>query len=148
MGCNTNNYAGILLYNSLFALALKLLPVPPPTRFGRNSSSIIDLTILNNFHYTYNIGSISELSSDPNPILLNFNITPLIPTLIENNDDLEKSVATLTTSTLSTYNSASKPINNKNTYFLPPHQASHHSTQPTQEKLAKISRPLLQTPLQ
>ncbi|GIY90117.1 hypothetical protein CEXT_154201 [Caerostris extrusa] len=64
----------------LSALVLRSLhPLPPPDtcildkRFA-NSSSVIDLTILNNFHYTYDIASISELSSDHNPVLLNFNV--------------------------------------------------------------------------
>ncbi|GIY98229.1 hypothetical protein CEXT_74091 [Caerostris extrusa] len=105
----------------------------------------IDLIILNNFHYTYNIASISELSSDHNPILLNFNVDYInrknSKSLLTGNSSNLISLRSLHCSLLqlkimmnwenlltllllisnsNTYNSASKPINNKNTYFLPP----------------------------
>ncbi|GFS51035.1 hypothetical protein TNCV_3277611 [Trichonephila clavipes] len=46
-----------------------------PTRYGYNSSNTLDFAIISNFNYPYNIVSINDLSSDHNPVMLNFNIT-------------------------------------------------------------------------
>ncbi|GBM44446.1 hypothetical protein AVEN_187786-1 [Araneus ventricosus] len=52
---------------------------PPPTRFGDNSASIIDLAIAKTFLFPYKIHSLPELSSDHNPVLLNFFLNYSIP---------------------------------------------------------------------
>ncbi|GFX33024.1 hypothetical protein TNCV_3812931 [Trichonephila clavipes] len=55
-----------------------------PTRYGYNSSNTLDFAIISNFNYPYNIVSINDLSSDHNPVMLNFNIaTPSIKIILE-----------------------------------------------------------------
>ncbi|GIX77129.1 putative RNA-directed DNA polymerase from transposon X-element [Caerostris extrusa] len=70
----SNSYTGINLLNFSVRTGFEIIAPSTPTRYGLNFSSVGDLTILNNFHYTYDITSISELSSDHNPVLLNFNV--------------------------------------------------------------------------
>ncbi|GFY34143.1 probable RNA-directed DNA polymerase from transposon X-element [Trichonephila clavipes] len=47
-------------------------PPPTPTRFGIASATIIDYALIKNLNWPCNIDSISELSSDHNPIKLHF----------------------------------------------------------------------------
>ncbi|GIY48599.1 RNA-directed DNA polymerase from mobile element jockey [Caerostris extrusa] len=121
-GSHTNSYTVINLLNFSVRTGFEIIAPSTPTRYGLNSSSVIDPTILNNFHCTYDITSISELSSYHNPVLLNFNvnyitlniplkfpptgkplpnsflqITPLFPSNIDNSNDLETAVDNLTT---------------------------------------------------
>ncbi|GFX93009.1 transposable element Tcb2 transposase [Trichonephila clavipes] len=42
-------------------------------RFGHNSANTIDIALIKNFYYLFTIGSIDDLSSDRNPVFLNFN---------------------------------------------------------------------------
>ncbi|GBN83100.1 hypothetical protein AVEN_186324-1 [Araneus ventricosus] len=69
--------------NSIKAFALQagleILAPSTPTRFGTNSANTIDFAIVKNFLYPYEIHSISELSSDHNPITLNFFLQYSIP---------------------------------------------------------------------
>ncbi|GFW57831.1 RNA-directed DNA polymerase from mobile element jockey [Trichonephila clavipes] len=44
-----------------------------PTRFGHNSANTIDIALIKNFYYPFTINSIDDLSSDHNPVFLNFN---------------------------------------------------------------------------
>ncbi|GFY55268.1 putative RNA-directed DNA polymerase from transposon X-element [Trichonephila inaurata madagascariensis] len=45
-----------------------------PTRFGINSSNTLDFAIIRNFYYPFTINSLNDLSSDHNPVLLNFTL--------------------------------------------------------------------------
>ncbi|GBN06449.1 putative RNA-directed DNA polymerase from transposon X-element [Araneus ventricosus] len=54
------------------AAGLDIIAPPSPTRYGHNSATIIDLALIKNFLYPYDITSIPEMSSDHNPIILNF----------------------------------------------------------------------------
>ncbi|GBN23187.1 hypothetical protein AVEN_29650-1 [Araneus ventricosus] len=51
---------------------LDIIAPPTPTRYGQHSASFIDLAVTKNFLYPYNITSVPELSSDRNPVILNF----------------------------------------------------------------------------
>ncbi|GFV37966.1 hypothetical protein TNCV_2663791 [Trichonephila clavipes] len=44
-----------------------------PTRFGHNSANTIDIALIKIFYYPFTINSIDDLSSDHNPVFLNFN---------------------------------------------------------------------------
>ncbi|GFX11749.1 hypothetical protein TNCV_4340941 [Trichonephila clavipes] len=50
-----------------------------PTRYGPNSSNTLDIALISNFNFPYDITSISDLSSDPNPVLLNFSLCNITP---------------------------------------------------------------------
>ncbi|GFT72189.1 RNA-directed DNA polymerase from mobile element jockey, partial [Trichonephila clavipes] len=59
-----------LQQNRLF---LPTIDFPPtPTRFGHNSANTIDIALIKNFYYPFTINSIDDLSSDHNPVFLNF----------------------------------------------------------------------------
>ncbi|GFU23487.1 hypothetical protein TNCV_4963721 [Trichonephila clavipes] len=45
-----------------------------PTRFGINTSNTLDIALIRNFYYPYSINSLHDLSSDHNPVLLNFTL--------------------------------------------------------------------------
>ncbi|GFW78886.1 RNA-directed DNA polymerase from mobile element jockey [Trichonephila clavipes] len=46
---------------------------PTPTSFGHNSANTMDIALIKNFYYPFPINSIDDLSSDHNPVFLNFN---------------------------------------------------------------------------
>ncbi|GFU37017.1 putative RNA-directed DNA polymerase from transposon X-element [Trichonephila clavipes] len=110
-----------------------------PTRYGYNSSNTLDFAIISNFNYPYNIISINDLSSDHNPVMLNFNITTPIHkdnpraittcwsafrknlkneiklfdyAKINNESTLEEKLAKFADAVSSAHNLASKPIKN------------------------------------
>ncbi|GFT78446.1 RNA-directed DNA polymerase from mobile element jockey [Trichonephila clavipes] len=64
-------------------LNLNIAYPPTPTRFGYNSANTIDIALIKNFYYPFTINSIDDLSSDHNPVFLNFSfklaIEPLTP---------------------------------------------------------------------
>ncbi|GFS61068.1 RNA-directed DNA polymerase from mobile element jockey [Trichonephila clavipes] len=119
-----------------------------PTRYGYNSSNTLDFAIISNFNYPYNIVSINDLSSDHNPVMLNFNIaTPIhkdnpraITTCwsafrknlkneiklfdyakINSESTLEEKVAKFADAVSSAHNLASKPIKNTRHSYTPQH---------------------------
>ncbi|GIX98306.1 hypothetical protein CEXT_362751 [Caerostris extrusa] len=63
-GCKKNNPIGTHLWTHSLNSGTNIIAPPTPTRFGTNSSSTIDLTLVNNFHFQHTIRSISELASD------------------------------------------------------------------------------------
>ncbi|GFS49294.1 putative RNA-directed DNA polymerase from transposon X-element [Trichonephila clavipes] len=118
------------------------------TRFGHNSSNTLDFTLINNFQYPYTILSIPELSSDHNPVILNFSFnsnihkdnTRAVTTCwskfseyINNNihiSDFEKitnpdifkyKINLFTEAVRSAYKHAFQPITNKNHTCTPQH---------------------------
>ncbi|GBO39452.1 RNA-directed DNA polymerase from mobile element jockey [Araneus ventricosus] len=78
-GCYNDNPRGIRLLNFVNSAGIEILAPTTPTRFGNNSSSTIDLAIVREFLYPYDIISLPELSSDHNPVLLNFYFKYSIP---------------------------------------------------------------------
>ncbi|GIY35501.1 hypothetical protein CDAR_239651 [Caerostris darwini] len=78
--CNNNNARGLQLLNFAIKTDLDIIAPNSPTRYGHNSTSTIDLAVIKNFLFPYQISSIAELSSDHNPVELTFNFDYLIPT--------------------------------------------------------------------
>ncbi|GBM60287.1 hypothetical protein AVEN_81645-1 [Araneus ventricosus] len=117
---------------------LDIIAPPTLTRYGLYSASFIDLAITKNFLYPYDINSVPELSSDHNPVIINFYFnyhTPkpdkIIKTnwkkyaielcnlsahpfhTVNNTDDLDKSVDSLTEEILNAYKNNSKELDPK-----------------------------------
>ncbi|GBN08905.1 RNA-directed DNA polymerase from mobile element jockey, partial [Araneus ventricosus] len=80
-GCTNNNTRGLTLMNFVNNAGLEILSPSTPTRFGNHSASTIDLAIVREFLYPYDIISLPELSSDHNPVLLNFYFKYSIPSI-------------------------------------------------------------------
>ncbi|GBN98671.1 putative RNA-directed DNA polymerase from transposon X-element [Araneus ventricosus] len=117
---------------------LDIIAPPTPTRYGQFSASFIDLAITKNFLYPYDINSVPELSSDHNPVIINFYFnyrTPKPDKIIKTNwkkystelcnlsthpihtinniDELDKSVESLTEEILNAHKNNSKEIDPK-----------------------------------
>ncbi|GFX28423.1 putative RNA-directed DNA polymerase from transposon X-element [Trichonephila clavipes] len=98
-------------------LNLNIAYPPTPTRFGYNSANTIDIALIKNFYYPFTINSIDDLSSDHNPVFLNFSfklaIEPLTP---------ERSPPTeFTDAVIETHSHASRPIEIDKRNFTPLH---------------------------
>ncbi|GFV40034.1 probable RNA-directed DNA polymerase from transposon X-element [Trichonephila clavipes] len=76
--CPNNSIRGCQLKTFAEILDLTIAFPDSPTRFGYNSANIIDFALINNFNFPFNINSIAELSSDHNPVILNFSLLPPI----------------------------------------------------------------------
>ncbi|GFV89587.1 putative RNA-directed DNA polymerase from transposon X-element [Trichonephila clavipes] len=76
--CPNNSIRGSQLKTFAEILDLTIAFPDSPTRFGYNSANIIDFALINNFNFPFNINSIAELSSDHNPVILNFSLLPPI----------------------------------------------------------------------
>ncbi|GFW67012.1 putative RNA-directed DNA polymerase from transposon X-element [Trichonephila clavipes] len=72
--CNTNSSRGVRLLDFTNLANLYIAYPDPPTRFGLNSANTLDIAIIRNFYYPYTINSLHELSSDHNPVMLNFTL--------------------------------------------------------------------------
>ncbi|GFX22766.1 hypothetical protein TNCV_4839031 [Trichonephila clavipes] len=81
--CKNNTTRGRHLFNFANMLNLNIAFPSTPTRFGHNSANTIDIALIKNFYYPFTINSIDDLSSDHNPVFLNFNFklaeAPQIP---------------------------------------------------------------------
>ncbi|GFT43964.1 RNA-directed DNA polymerase from mobile element jockey [Trichonephila clavipes] len=142
-GCIFNNQRGLLLKNFTDDTDTDLLAPPTPTRFGYNSASTIDFALTRHFHWRTSINSVSELSSDHNPIILNFKTsikfdfptrtvttdwnlfrhtlkftTSFQPITAHSRGDIEKLTADITSNILHAYDLSSKPIQNKNKTYI------------------------------
>ncbi|GFV83592.1 probable RNA-directed DNA polymerase from transposon X-element [Trichonephila clavipes] len=71
--CKNNTNTGRHLFNFANMLNLNIAFPSVPTRFGHNSANTIDIALIKNFYYPFTINSIDDLSSDHNPVFLNFN---------------------------------------------------------------------------
>ncbi|GFW16768.1 probable RNA-directed DNA polymerase from transposon X-element [Trichonephila clavipes] len=71
-GCPVSDTRGNRLHHYIINNSIEVLALPTPTRFGIASASIIDYALIKNLNWPCNIDSISELSSDHNPIKLHF----------------------------------------------------------------------------
>ncbi|GFV38113.1 RNA-directed DNA polymerase from mobile element jockey [Trichonephila clavipes] len=123
---------------------------PTPTRFGYNSANTIDIAIIKNFYYPFTINSIDDLSSDHNPVFLNFNFKLAIeppnpravstdwnafrlnlnnnlslfdyhPNSINNTCELENKISEFTEAVIDTHSHASRPIGTDRRNFTPQH---------------------------
>ncbi|GFW47041.1 probable RNA-directed DNA polymerase from transposon BS [Trichonephila clavipes] len=146
--CSKNSPRGIRLKDFTDDNNLEIAFPKSPTRYGYNSSNTLDFAIISNFNYPYNIVSINDLSSDHNPVMLNFNITTPIHkdnpraittcwsafrkhlkneiklfdyAKINNESTLEEKVAKFADAVSSAHNLASKPIKNTRHNYTPQH---------------------------
>ncbi|GFW03281.1 putative RNA-directed DNA polymerase from transposon X-element [Trichonephila clavipes] len=119
-----------------------------PTRFGHNSANTIDIALIKNFYYPFTINSIDDLSSDHNPVFLNFNfklaeappnpravstdwktfkinlnknlsLFDFHPNNINNTNDLEQKITEFTEAVIDTHSHASRPIETDRRNFTP-----------------------------
>ncbi|GFX33210.1 RNA-directed DNA polymerase from mobile element jockey [Trichonephila clavipes] len=72
--CNTNSSRGVRLLDYVNLTNLYIAYPDSPTRFGINSANTLDIAVIRNFYYPYTINSLHDLSSDHNPVLLNFTL--------------------------------------------------------------------------
>ncbi|GFS80305.1 probable RNA-directed DNA polymerase from transposon X-element [Trichonephila clavipes] len=138
-GCPVSDTRGNRLHRYVVNNGIDVLA--PPTRFGTASATIIDYALMKNLIWPCTIDSIPELSSDHNPIKLNFPRTPkfeipppqlntnwnVFTTTLANNENLylpqassipeiESQVRDLTSEILTAHAKASKPM----THLEPP----------------------------
>ncbi|GFV45676.1 probable RNA-directed DNA polymerase from transposon X-element [Trichonephila clavipes] len=146
--CSINSVRGKQLKNFTDILDIEIAFPDTPTRFGNHSANTLDFALINNFHYPYSIISIPELSSDHNPVILNFTFnknihndnTRAVTTCwsefsehiknnihisdfekISNPNILENKINLFTEAVRSAYEHASRPITNKNHTYTPHH---------------------------
>ncbi|GFV24461.1 probable RNA-directed DNA polymerase from transposon X-element [Trichonephila clavipes] len=146
--CSNNSIRGNQLKNFTDILDIEIAFPDSPTRFGSNSANTLDFALINNFQYPYTILSIPELSSDHNPVILNFSFNKNIHNdnsravttcwskfseYIKNNihisdfekitnpNILENKINFFTEAVRSAYEHASRPITNKNHTYTPQH---------------------------
>ncbi|GFY33770.1 probable RNA-directed DNA polymerase from transposon X-element [Trichonephila clavipes] len=72
--CNTNSSRGVCLLDFVNMTNLYIAYPESPTRFGINSANTLDIAVIRNSYYPYTINSLHDLSSDHNPVLLNFTL--------------------------------------------------------------------------
>ncbi|GFW79614.1 hypothetical protein TNCV_1428741 [Trichonephila clavipes] len=80
--CPNHSIRGCRLKTFVKTHDLTIAHPDSPTRFGHRSANILDFAIINNFHFPFTINSLAELSSDHNPVLLNFSFIPRFITTI------------------------------------------------------------------
>ncbi|GFU00279.1 hypothetical protein TNCV_4258481 [Trichonephila clavipes] len=73
--CSVNSTRGKQLKTFTDTLNLTIVYPNSPTRFGHGTSNALDIAVINNFNFPFTIDSIPELSSDHNPVFLNFSLT-------------------------------------------------------------------------
>ncbi|GFT71763.1 probable RNA-directed DNA polymerase from transposon X-element [Trichonephila clavipes] len=131
---------------------LELLGYTPDrvNQFGHNSANTIDIALIKNFYYPFTINSIDDLSSDHNPVFLNFSFKLAIeppnpravstdwyafknnlnknltlfdfhPNDINNTNDLEQKISEFTDAVIETHSHASRPIEINRRNFPPQH---------------------------
>ncbi|GFX66542.1 probable RNA-directed DNA polymerase from transposon BS [Trichonephila clavipes] len=146
--CKNNTTRGRHLFNFANILNLNIAFPSTPTRFGHNSANTIDIALIKNFYYPFTINSIDDLSSDHNPVFLNFNFNlaeappnpravstdwnafkinlnknlslfDFHPNNINNNNDLEQKITEFTEAVIDTHSHASRPIETDRRNFTP-----------------------------
>ncbi|GFT09866.1 PRE_C2HC domain-containing protein [Trichonephila clavipes] len=150
--CSNNSTRGIQHKNFADITNLEIAFPNTRTRYGYNSSNTLDFALISNFNFPYNIESISELSSDHNPVILSFTLTSTIHkhypraittcwsafssnlknhihisdfSKINSPQSLEEKLTKFTDAVSSAHNSASKPIKNKRQLHSTAHQRSN-----------------------
>ncbi|GFX30011.1 hypothetical protein TNCV_2617221 [Trichonephila clavipes] len=146
--CSRNSTRGIQLKNFSDIINLEIAFPNSPTRYGYNSYNTLDFALISNFNFPYNIESISELSSDHNPVMLNFSLSYSIHkdnsraittcwsafkkniknnmhqsdfTKINNPPSLEEKIRKFTDVVCSAHQLSSNPITNKTHSYTPQH---------------------------
>ncbi|GFW10255.1 probable RNA-directed DNA polymerase from transposon X-element [Trichonephila clavipes] len=147
--CNHITNRGRHLYNFANMVNLNVAYPPTPTRFGHNSANTIDIALIKNFYYPFTINSIDDLSSDHNPVFLNFSLKLAMESSnpravstdwnafrnnlnnnlslfdfhpnINNTCDLEHKISEFTEAVIETHSHASRPIETDRRNFTPQH---------------------------
>ncbi|GFX21847.1 RNA-directed DNA polymerase from mobile element jockey [Trichonephila clavipes] len=146
--CSHNSTRGTQLITFADNTNLEIAFPDSHTRYGYNSSNTLDFAEISNFNFPYTIESISELSSDHNPVMLSFNLTSSIhknnpraittcwsafkihlknhfhlPDYANINSDLllEEKLTKFTDAVSSAHNLAYKPITNTRHSYTPHH---------------------------
>ncbi|GFS88200.1 putative RNA-directed DNA polymerase from transposon X-element [Trichonephila clavipes] len=146
--CKNNTTRGRHLFNFANMLNLNIAFPSTPTRFGHNSANTIDIALIKNFYYPFTINSIDDLSSDHNPVFLNFNfklaeappnpravstdwkafkinlnknlsLFDFHPNNINNTNDLEQKITEFTEAVIDTHSHTSRPIETDRRNFTP-----------------------------
>ncbi|GFW40114.1 probable RNA-directed DNA polymerase from transposon X-element [Trichonephila clavipes] len=148
--CNSNSSRGIRLLDFTNLANLYIAYPDTPTRFGLNSANTLDIAIIRNFYYPYTINSLHELSSDHNPVMLNFTLKlnkditnpravhtnwPLFskylntnlsllnyhPNSINSTSDIDLKISEFTDTVRAAHSHASRPIETLRKSFTPHH---------------------------
>ncbi|GFT33713.1 hypothetical protein TNCV_4382391 [Trichonephila clavipes] len=118
--------------------------------FGHNSANTIDIALIKNFYYPFTINSIDDISSDHNPVFLNFNFKLAVeppnpravstdwnvlktnlnknlslfdfhPNSINSTNDIGQKITEFTEAVNDTHSHASRPIETDRRNFTPHH---------------------------
>ncbi|GFX42257.1 probable RNA-directed DNA polymerase from transposon X-element [Trichonephila clavipes] len=146
--CSQNSTRGTHLKNYCDSTDFEIIFPATSTRFGYGTQNTLDFAIVKNFNFPYSIESLPELSSDHNPVFLNFSfsfpihqVNPRAVTtcwhlfkkclnnniLIENYANiknphiLENKIEDFTEAVRSAHTEASKPITNTHHSYTPNH---------------------------
>ncbi|GFV90003.1 RNA-directed DNA polymerase from mobile element jockey [Trichonephila clavipes] len=148
--CKNNTTRGRHLFNFANMLNLNIAFPSTPTRLGHNSANTIDIALIKNFYYPFTMNSIDDLSSDHNPVFLNFSfklaeappnpravstdwktfkinlnknlsLFDFHPNNINNTNDLEQKITEFTEAVIDTHSHASRPIETDRRNFTPHH---------------------------
>ncbi|GFT55369.1 probable RNA-directed DNA polymerase from transposon BS [Trichonephila clavipes] len=148
--CNTNSSRGVRLLDFVNMTNLYIAYPNSPTRFGINSANTLDIAVIRNFYYPYTINSLHDLSSDHNPVLLNFTLKlkkdtpnpravhtnwPLFskhlntklslfnyhPNSIKTSTDIDQKISEFTETVRAAHSHASRPIETLRKSYTPPY---------------------------
>ncbi|GFS80339.1 probable RNA-directed DNA polymerase from transposon X-element [Trichonephila clavipes] len=148
--CNTNSSRGVRLLDFVNLANLSIAYPDSPTRFGINSANTLDIAVIRNFYYPYTINSLHDLSSDHNPVLLNFTLKlnkditnpravhtnwPLFskqlntklsllnchPNSINSDSDIDQKISEFTEMVCAAHSHASRPKEALHKSYTPPH---------------------------
>ncbi|GFW78359.1 probable RNA-directed DNA polymerase from transposon X-element [Trichonephila clavipes] len=148
--CNTNSSRGVRLLDFVNLTNLNIAYPDFPTRFGINSANTLDIAVIRNVYYPYTINSLHDLSSDHNPVLLNFTLKlkkdvtnpravytnwPLFskqlntklslinyhPNSINSGTDIDQKISEFTEKVRGAHSHASRPIETLHKSYTPPH---------------------------
>ncbi|GFV94215.1 probable RNA-directed DNA polymerase from transposon X-element [Trichonephila clavipes] len=146
--CSHNSTRGTQLKTFTDATNLEIAFPASHTRYGYNSSNTLDFALISNLNFPYTIESISELSSDHNPVMLSFNLNSSIHknnsrafttcwsafkihlknhfhlseyANINSTTILENKIAKFTDAVSSAHSHASEPIKNTRHSYTPQH---------------------------
>ncbi|GFT15651.1 hypothetical protein TNCV_4985771 [Trichonephila clavipes] len=76
--CSHNSDRGTHLKEFTDLVDLEIIYPDTPTRYGYNPHNTLYIALTGNFNFPFTIASLAELSSDHNPVLLNFSFNTLI----------------------------------------------------------------------
>ncbi|GFX26152.1 probable RNA-directed DNA polymerase from transposon X-element [Trichonephila clavipes] len=146
--CSHNSTRGTQLKTFAETTNLEIAFPASHTRYGYNSANTLDFALISNFNFPYTIESISELSSDHNPVMISFNLNTSIHknnsraittcwsafkihlknhfhlsdyANINNKPILEEKIAKFTDAVSSAHSHASEPIKNTRHSYTPQH---------------------------